>query len=156
MHENSQLIARFYEAFKKLDYSGMQTCYHPHAFFYDPVFQDLNAYEVKKMWEMLCKNAKDFSLVFSDLQADEEYGQCKWTATYLFTATGKKVVNKITAYFKFHEGQIIEHTDDFDFWKWSRQAMGFKGFLFGWTVYFQNKVSKAARERLLQYINAHS
>ena len=48
------------------------------------------------MCEMLCKNAKDFSLTYGNMQhLDDEYSTCDWVATYIFSKTGKKVMNKI-------------------------------------------------------------
>jgi hypothetical protein len=28
----------------------------------------------------------------------------------------------------------MKHTDDFDIWKWSKQALGIPGHLLGWTT----------------------
>jgi len=61
MNGNEQLITRFYTAFQQLDYATMQDCYSEGAVFNDPVFGLLQGTAVKAMWEMLCKNAKDFS-----------------------------------------------------------------------------------------------
>ena len=153
MSENQQIIRRFYTAFQKLDYRTMQDCYHEDAIFFDPVFQDLNTYEVRNMWEMLCTTAKDFSFTFSDIEADDEYGRCNWIANYTFSASKRKVTNKIKAYFKFHEGKIVEHTDDFDLWKWSRQALGLKGWILGWSEFLQKKVRNSAQNKLLEFLN---
>lgn len=152
MDTNKQLIEKFYTSFNKLDAEGMISCYHPEVTFYDPVFENLDATEVKAMWRMLCRNAKGFSLTFSDVQADEEYGDCRWVATYTFSATGREVVNRVKAHFKFHEGLIIEHMDDFDMWKWSRQALGFKGLLMGWSGFVINKIRKTARKNLQKFM----
>ena len=98
---NGELVQRFYSAFQKLDYATMQDCYDDEVIFQDPAFGVLNGEEAKLMWEMLAKNAKNFSLVFSDINAeDEEYITCKWVATYTFSATGRKVVNRIKAYLR--------------------------------------------------------
>ena len=152
MHPNERLIEKFYTSFQQLNWKGMNECYHAEAFFYDPVFEDLNAVKVKAMWQMLCRQATNFSLVFSDVKADDEYGTCKWTATYTFSKTGRKVINDIKAHFKFHEGKIIEHMDDFSFWKWSRQAFGIKGFLLGLTSVMRNKVRKTAKANLEKFM----
>jgi hypothetical protein len=45
-----------------------------------------------------------------------------------------------SAQFYFQDGLIIRHTDDFDIWKWSKQALGLTGYLFGWTGFMQNKI----------------
>ena len=152
MHLHQQLIEKFYTCFNKLDASGMNSCYHEEACFYDPVFENLTAEEVKAMWSMLCRNAKDFSLTYHKVEADDEYGSCEWIATYTFSSTGRKVTNHVRAHFKFHEGLIIEHMDDFDLWKWSRQALGFKGLLLGWSGFVINKVRKTAKANLKKFM----
>ena len=92
----------------------MNECYAEDIVFSDPVFMVLKGDEVRAMWEMLCKNAKDFSLTYSNIELlDEEYATCNWVATYTFSKTGRKVVNRIKAYMKFYEGEIIEHSDAF-------------------------------------------
>ena len=153
MHDNREIIRRFYSAFQKLDYKTMQDCYHDDAIFFDPVFQDLNAYEVRNMWEMLCLNAKDLKITFTDVESDGEYGGCIWIANYSFSKNQRKVTNKIKAYFRFREGKIIEHTDDFDLWKWSRQALGLPGLILGWSEFFQRKIRATAQNRLLDFLN---
>jgi ketosteroid isomerase-like protein len=152
MHPHQQLIETFYSSFARLDAAGMISCYHEEVFFYDPVFENLDAAEARAMWTMLCKNAKDFSLTYSKVEADDEYGSCEWVADYTFSATGRKVNNIIKAHFKFHEGKIIEHMDDFDLWRWSRQALGFKGLLLGWSGFVQRKVRKGAKGNLKKFM----
>lgn len=156
MHPHQQLIEKFYTAFGRLDAPGMLSCYHEEVTFYDPVFENLNAAEVRAMWTMLCKNAKDFSLQFKNVEAGNEYGSCEWIATYTFSATGRTVTNHIKAHFKFHEGRIIEHMDDFDLWKWSRQALGVKGLLLGWSGFVINKVRKGAKANLKKFMQSAS
>ncbi len=130
----------------------MGECYHEEAIFYDPVFEDLNSTELKAMWEMLCMNAKDFSLQFSAVEADHEYGTCSWVATYTFSKTGRKVINKVKAHVRFVDGKIVEHTDDFDLWKWSRQALGLPGWMLGWSEFMQRKIRKTAQDNLLRHM----
>ena len=86
MNKNEEIINRFYTAFQKLDYKTMNACYAEEVIFYDPVFETLINEELWDMWAMLCTNAKDFSLTFSEVEADEEYGTCTWIATYTFLA----------------------------------------------------------------------
>ena len=62
MNDNEELIQTFYDAFARLDYKTMQDCYGDDPTFNDPVFGILQSDEVGAMWEMLCKNAKGFSL----------------------------------------------------------------------------------------------
>ena len=149
---NEHLIRQFYTCFQNRDWKGMQACYGDDAFFYDPVFENLEGYEVKAMWEMLLKSASDLQITFSDIHADEDYGSCSWVATYTFSRTGRRVVNKVLARFKFQEGKIAEHQDSFDLWKWSRQALGVPGILLGWTPVLQKKVRAMARKNLDKFI----
>jgi len=155
MNTNEEIIHRFYSSFQKLDYETMNDCYSDDIIFSDPVFGLLKGDEVKAMWEMLCKNAKDFSLSFSNIQAvDEEYYTCNWTASYTFSKTGNKVVNDIKAFMRLKDGKIIEHSDAFRLSKWIGQALGWKGVLFGWTGFMKRAVQKNARKNLEKFIEA--
>ena len=157
MTANKEIISRFYSAFQKRDYQTMNDCYSEDIVFSDPVFMVLKGDEVRAMWEMLCKNAKDFSLTFSDIELlDEEYATCKWVATYTFSKTGRKVVNKIKAYMKFYDGKIIEHSDAFRLSTWIGQALGWKGVWFGWTGFMKRAVQKNARKNLMKFIEKKS
>lgn len=154
MNNNQQVIERFYNAFQQLDYATMQDCYSDDIIFSDPVFGLLKGEEAKAMWEMLCKNARDFKLTYSDIELlDEEYATCKWTASYIFSKTGNKVENKIKAYMRFKDGKIIEHSDAFRLSTWLSQAMGWKGVLFGWTGFMKRAVQKNARKSLDAFMN---
>lgn len=149
MELNKLIIEKFYTAFQGRDYAEMNSCYSDDIVFSDPAFGLLKGDEVKSMWEMLCKNAKDFSLAFSNIELlDEEYATCNWTATYTFSQTGRRVVNNIKAFMRFKDGKIIEHSDGFKLSRWAAQALGWKGALFGWMGWFQRKVQKNARKRL--------
>ena len=156
MNSNEQLILKFYTAFQKLDYKTMQACYHDEAVFNDPVFGLLDTALTKAMWEMLCKRAADFSLEFSDAVSEDEYNTCNWKATYTFSKTGRKVVNVVKAYMKFADGKIIEHSDAFATWKWSKQAFGWKGWLLGWTNFMQKKIRRMARKNLEGFMNKNN
>jgi ketosteroid isomerase-like protein len=155
MNQNEQTMQRFYTAFSNLDATTMIDCYSDDPIFNDPVFGILQGEDVKAMWNMLCDRAKDFSLEFSNIKCDEEYGTCNWTATYVFTKTGKKVVNHVKAHMRFHDGKIIEHTDEFSFYKWARQALGLRGTLLGWTSVVKIKVRRQAHQQLRNFMGKH-
>jgi hypothetical protein len=55
---------------------------------------------------------------------------------------------------KFKDGLIIEHTDAFDIYKWTRQALGITGLLFGWTSFMHKKIQKQAKEGLIKFMNS--
>ena len=154
MDNNIVIIERFYTAFQKLDYQTMNSCYSDDIIFSDPVFGLLQADEVKAMWEMLCKNAKDLSLSYSDIKTDDnEYYICNWIAKYTFSKTGRKITNNIKAFMRIKDGKIIEHSDGFRLSTWIAQAFGWKGVWFGWTNFMKRKVQKTARKNLEAFIN---
>ena len=153
MDTNEQTIQIFYTAFQNLDHRTMNSCYSTDIVFSDPVFGVLKGEEVKAMWEMLCTNAREFSLSFSDIESiDEEYYTCRWTASYIFSKTGRKVDNRIKAFMRIKNGVIIEHSDAFRLSTWIGQALGWKGSLFGWTGFMKRAVQKNARENLRRFI----
>lgn len=145
MNANENLIAKFYTAFANADAKTMSECYHPKVHFIDPAFGLLKENQVSDMWKMLLLKSKgNIKIEFSDVKADENTGAAKWVATYNFSKTNRKVINKISAEFVFQDGLIIKHIDSFDVWKWSKQAFGLTGYLLGWTGFFQNKIKEQA------------
>jgi len=152
MHPNAQLLTDFYSAFQRRDAQAMAACYHPDAEFSDPAFPGLRHARVTSMWTMLCERGKDLELTFRDVQADDRTGRAHWDARYTFGATGRKVLNRIDAEFEFRDGKIVRHHDSFDFYAWSRQALGLMGLLLGWTPLLKNKVRAQARGTLAKYM----
>lgn len=145
---NSAVITRFYQAFNRLDAEAMSACYTEDVVFSDPVFGVLKGRQAGDMWRMLTSRAKDFSLIFDNVRADGHTGGAHWVTTYLFSQTGNTVVNDIQARFVFRDGKICEHHDQFDVWRWSRQALGTKGLLLGWTPLVQNAIRAQAQKGL--------
>ncbi|MCP2024923.1 hypothetical protein L1276_000063 [Flavobacterium sp. HSC-32F16] len=145
MTHNEALITKFYTAFANSDAKTMAECYHPKVHFIDPAFGLLKEEQVSKMWEMLLSRSKgNIKIEFSDVAADESTGSARWIAAYNFTKTNRKVVNTVSAQFVFQDGLIIKHTDNFDVWKWSKQAFGITGYLLGWTGFFHKKIQEQA------------
>ncbi len=147
------LISEFYQAFQRLDAEAMSACYTEDVVFSDPAFGELRGREAGDMWRMLVSRAKDFSLTFDQVRADERSGCAHWVATYLFSQTGNTVVNDIQARFVFRDGKICEHHDHFSMWRWARQALGAKGLLLGWTPLVKNAVRTQARKGLKAFQN---
>jgi ketosteroid isomerase-like protein len=143
-HPHEDLIRRFYEAFARRDGDTMAAAYHGRATFSDPAFPKLEGARIGAMWRMLCGRAKDLTIEFDSIKADDHLGQAHWEPKYTFQATGRRVHNIIDATFRFEDGLIIEHVDHFNFWHWSRQALGPAGLLLGWTPFLKSKVQKQA------------
>jgi hypothetical protein len=154
MHPNGKLINTFYTCFEQLDAQGMAACYHADICFSDPVFPDLRGSQVGAMWKMLCSQAKGFELSFSNISANDKIGKAHWEAKYDFTATHRRVHNRINAEFKFQDGKIIEHQDSFNFWKWSFMALGPVGLMLGWSPMLRSKVRLQAAKGLEKFIRS--
>lgn len=148
MHPNEELLNRFYTAFARRDAETMASCYAPDAAFSDPVFTDLKGAEPPKMWRMLCGRAKDLSVSFKVVAADDRAGKAEWTATYSFSGTGRKVVNRVKSDFSFRDGKIVAQKDHFNLYAWARQALGVKGVLLGWLPPVQESIRKRAKAGL--------
>lgn len=149
---HQQLIETFYTAFARADAEAMVRCYADDIEFEDPAFGPLKGAEAKNMWRMLVNPG--LKLTFSKVWTEGNIGGAHWEATYTFSQTGNKVVNRIDAVFEFKNGLISKHKDHFNFWKWSRQALGAPGLLLGWTPFLRHKVRQQALEKLSKYNNA--
>jgi ketosteroid isomerase-like protein len=145
---NKQVIERFYEAFGRRDGDAMAACYAPDARFSDPVFPGLKGSEPGAMWRMLTGRSEDLKVELLEHDASSAH----WRATYTFTQTGRQVVNDVHASFVFADGLIAEHTDEFSFWHWSRQALGLPGLLLGWTPLLRRATQRKARASLDQFL----
>ncbi|MCK8523265.1 nuclear transport factor 2 family protein [Aquimarina sp. D1M17] len=150
----TEVIEKFYTAFSKLDADTMISCYHDDIVFEDPGFGKLEGERAKAMWQMLCANARDFTLEYSDVKANDTSGSAHWEAKYTFSQTGRKVHNRIDAEFEFKDGKIIKHTDHFNLHRWASQAIGWKGKLLGGTGFFKKKLIQQTNRLLDKYMSA--
>lgn len=150
---NNQLIERFYEAFGRCDGATMSTCYAGDAHFHDPAFGDLHGPEVGAMWRMLTGRATDLKIELHEHEAGEETGTAHWIARYTFS-TGRPVVNDIRASFRFADGLIADHVDDFDFRRWARQALGPTGNLVAIVPPMRSAARRKARGQLDDFIES--
>jgi ketosteroid isomerase-like protein len=150
--QHELLIEGFYAAFAQRDGAGMEACYTPDVRFSDPVFTELHGAEAGAMWRMLTERATDLRVELLEREADDGQGSARWRATYTFTQTGRPVVNDVRASFRFANGLIAEHEDDFDFYRWARQALGSTGALLGWTPLIRSAVRRRARAGLEEFL----
>ena len=155
------LIVRFYRAFARREAATMAACYHADATFRDPVF-DLRGADIGRMWTMLCGRAPDLRVEYANIVAPDAspdaspdaVAACDWQAWYNFSATGRPVHNVIHAEFRLRDGLIATHVDTFDFWRWSRQALGPPGWLLGWSPLLRAKVRAQAAQSLAKFTGA--
>jgi ketosteroid isomerase-like protein len=149
---NTELITSFYEAFDKGDAEGMVRCYHDDIRFQDPAFGVLKGENTKNMWRMLLsRNKGNIHITFNKVTADDKTGSAAWVAEYVFSQTNRKVINVVCARFEFADGKIIKHTDHFDLYKWTKQALGVKGYLLGWTAFMRKQIQKQSGTLLKKY-----
>jgi ketosteroid isomerase-like protein len=146
---NRETIERLYAAFGECNGAAMTACYTPDAHFRDPAFGDLQGEEVGAMWRMLTGRATDLQIELHEHEAGEETGSAHWIARYTFS-TGRPVVNDIQATFRFADGLIADHVDEFDFRNWAKQALGPSGHL----VALLPPLRKKARAKALDQLAA--
>jgi hypothetical protein len=158
MNSNEETLSRFYSAFAALDADTMAACYAADATFDDPAFSLKGKRDIAGMWHMLCaatlaKNRENWRLEFGDVRADDRSGHVHWEAHYRFSVSNRPVHNIIEADFTFTpEGLIASHSDRFDFWRWSRQALGMGGWVLGWAPFFQRQVRLQTHAALLKHL----
>ena len=156
MHPNQSTLEKFYTAFARSDTDTIATYYAPDAAFDDEAFSLRGQSQVMGMWRMLCETTKakalaDWKLVFSGVEANT--GKAHWEADYRFSATGRMVHNVIDGMFEFNgQGLITRHRDRFNFWRWSRLALGTPGLLLGRTPVLEQKVPCSATSNLQKFM----
>lgn len=144
---NREIIESFYRAFARRDAEAMAALYEDDVRFSDPAFGPLSGEHARNMWRMLAARATDLELTFSNVTDFSAH----WEARYTFSQTGRKVHNVIDATFEFRDGKIVRHEDAFDFWRWSRQALGPAGLVLGWSPLLRRAVRRRALAGLAEY-----
>ena len=142
---------RFYEAFMVRDHYTMGLLYAEHATFSDPVFPLLNATGARLMWQMLLSRAEDLGVEAKIVEDGATRARVDWVAYYTFSGTGRPVVNRIQTEMAISAGKIVRQVDSFSLWRWSRQALGVRGLLLGWTPMVKNKIRAQAARSLRQF-----
>ena len=150
---NRATVQRLYAAMSDHDGGAMSACYAPEATFTDPVFVGLHRGEPQDMWRMLMSRASDLTVDLVEHDADDHgRGTAHWVAHYAFGPQRRRVVNDVRSVFRFDDaGRIVDQQDDFDFWRWARQALGRPGLLLGWTPVLQHKVRDTSRAQLAAF-----
>ena len=153
--DSHTLVEEFYSAFAKSNTETMISFYSDAIEFEDPAFGKLRGNSAKMMWKMLVeRSGGNLKIDFNVVESTEDSAVVKWEARYPFSKTGRQVHNKITAHLTIQNGKIVKHIDRFNLWSWSQQALGWKGFLLGWTPFFRNKLQLQTRKMLEQYIKS--
>ena len=108
------------------------------------------------MWHMLCERAIDLEVTLGDVTAyPDQRVRAHWEARYPFGPKGRAIHNEIDATFVFEEGQIIDHVDEFNMWRWTRMAFGWPARLTGWSGSVKAKVRGRAAQSLTRFIAEH-
>ncbi len=147
---NKEIIQQFYQSFKDGNATGMTECYHDKITFEDPAFGVLHGEDAKDMWHMLLSGEKAI-IEFSNIEESGSTGAANWRAEYNFGPQKRKVINEVSANFEFKDGKIINHKDEFNMWKWSRQALGLPGLLLGWSLFMKSAIQKKTKGLLDDY-----
>ena len=148
--QKEELITKFYTAFSKGNSEEMIACYHKEVTFKDPAFGELKNDKAKAMWQMLLSKKKESEMSISFEVLNET--QAKWVADYKYGPKKRAITNKVTANFEFKDGLIYKHTDQFDLWKWSKQALGTSGYFLGWSNFVKNKIQTTTNQLLSDFI----
>lgn len=142
---------RFYEAFTVRDFYTMGLLYANHATFSDPVFPRLTAQGARLMWQMLLTEAEDLEINAQILEDTPDRARVDWTARYTFTPTKRVVVNRVRTEMTIAAGKIVQQVDAFSLWRWAGQALGWKGWLLGFTPLVQDPIRRQAARSLKEF-----
>jgi ketosteroid isomerase-like protein len=149
---SEDIIRRLYAALDAGDGEAMTACYAPDARFEDPAFGELRGEQVGGMWRMLTSRATDLEVELRECSAASDSGTAHWVARYTFTATGRPVVNDVRARFRFADGSIADHRDEFNFRRWARQALGPAGLAVAILPPLRARVRARARGQLEEFL----
>lgn len=149
-------IEQFYTAFSEGNTEEMLKHYHDDVVFEDPAFGKLKGKRANAMWRMLLSKKEKSGLRLQFNVNKNSENKANWIATYNYGPQKRKVINHVSATFKFKDGKIIQHQDSFNLWKWTQQALGFSGYLLGWSNFMKKKIQQTTAKTLDQFIEGES
>ncbi len=151
MATGMQLIEKLFVAYQSLDHNAMAACYQETAQFTDIAFHLQGRTQIHAMWHMICANG--IKVEVQDVKEHAEEVHARIVDTYVFSDTGRTVVNPILCRFQCRDGLILEHVDQCDAVNWARQAFGgIKGQVVGRASWLRQA---AAQKKLQQFIAKH-
>lgn len=136
---------QYWDALAACDGAAMATCYAGDADFQDEVFQ-LHGADIGTMWAGLFRPGAKVTVKTHPLKETGEVVTGTWEAWYEFQ--GRPIHNVIHSTFLLKDGLIVSQRDRFNFWKWTRMALGLKGTLLGWTPMVRKAVQRQAMKRI--------
>lgn len=152
LHE--KIILTFYTALANKDITTMLNCYHPKIVYEDVGFGTQKGKRAECVWRLLLEIGDiNTKIVVENIQSGNRSVSAKWNADYVYGSQKRPVHNIITATFRFQEGKIIYHKDNYSLWKWSKQSLGIFGWLFGWSWLFKQIVRKELNKSLTDFMN---
>jgi len=166
----AQPTERLVAAFARLDGDAMAACHSANASFQDQAFSLQGQRQIGGMWRTLCSATGErgraaWKLDLRRLTDRSAHWEAHWEAQreaqreacYRFNASGRLVHKRIDAEFDLDAAGLAQrHRDRFDFWRWSRQALGLPGRMLGSTPFPGNKVRAQAAAKLQQYLAKRS
>lgn len=144
------VAARFFDAFAVGDWHAMGRLYAPQARFSDPLFPQLDAEQVRALWQMLLTQAQGFRLSYRIDAESDHAARVLWVAHYLYGR--RPVVNRVVSEMQLGAGCILVQNDHFNLWRWARQALGLTGWLLGGTPLLRRRLRREAAVRLQAFI----
>ncbi|MCL4203296.1 MAG: nuclear transport factor 2 family protein [Pirellulaceae bacterium] len=151
MNTASELIEQLLSSYQALDHAAMAACYHDEAVFSDIAFRLDGKRRIHAMWHMICEKGIDVHV--ESVETDGDVVRARLVDTYVFSDTGRTVVNKIESAFEFRDGLIATHRDACDALDWARQAFG------GWKGEIAGRIGlirrRAARKKMRSFIASH-
>ena len=150
--QNIALVKSFYKAFSEKNPKEMITYYHENMVYENPIITRLEGRMAGNYWGMLIeREGEHLKVSASNIRADGDKVIADSKASYLWGDARRQVNNVGYAVFQFKDGKIIHQKDHYDFWKWSRMALGFPGYILGWSSFLNGKVRDTAFKMLKEY-----
>lgn len=117
----TELVTRYFESMAALDIDAMARCWHKQISHSDPLFEDLRGATVRDRWAWQSSHCRRFKLQFNLQFVDERKAQVGWRANYLFGTRPVDIVGRTAL--TLWDGTIVRQVDEFQFSRWSGQAI---------------------------------
>jgi SnoaL-like domain len=111
-----------------------------------PIAGRLTGAEVKAAWTIFLSRTPYFKFVYLIRHAGARTAEVEWSIRYIFFETGREIALEGVSNLAFEDGRIVFQRDRFSRRDWSRQALGWKGFVLsaipGWSGFLQSETRR--------------
>jgi ketosteroid isomerase-like protein len=140
-------VEQLFHATRTRDADAMLAAYAEDAVIGHPLLGRLTKGAYAAALQVFLRQTPVYELTFQINRAGIDSVEAEWALAYVFQSTGRAIRTEGESRFQIAATRIVRQHDDFDRREWSRQALGFSGYILsfvpGWRSFLERELRQA-------------